>query len=155
MFNNRYYRNMRLVAVSMEQLELDIKVRSHKPIKEVACPCCKQRIRNIETRHLSRQAIRKVLFDNWEALSKDLLQKHLAEPADISLAAHPDLLWALKAEAGYYGLELNDMVSLIIDSWFEGRIKEFHRRGKKLTLPNNPQTNTDSIKTDGEYHETL
>ena len=47
---------------------------------------------------------------------------------------HPDLLWALKAEASDRDLELMDCLNEILDSYFQGEFNSLQRRGKKLVL---------------------
>lgn len=120
----------------MEQLKIEVQVQAkkYKPVQDPLCPCCKQRIRNIRSRYASWKQYRAWLETKWDQVAASLFKRHLETKTELSLDAHPDLLFALKAEAGYNRLELNDMLTQIVDSYMEGRFDLIERRTKGPAL---------------------
>ena len=125
----------------LEQLTLDLGVyrRHYKPVKGPACPCCKQNITTQEQILVSWKEFREWLYVNWDWAAKYMLTHLVHNPRQLSLAEHPDLLWALEAEAGDQELELNDCLAEILDGYFQGHTDALKRRGKKLVLKQNEQ----------------
>lgn len=110
--------------------------RQYKPVTPPACPCCKQPVPG-DTRLLSWQSYRKWLVTNWEWAARELVRElaQLEQQTPLSLAEHPDLLWALKADAGEHQQELNDRLAEIVDGYFQGLTDDLKRRSLKLKLP--------------------
>jgi hypothetical protein len=72
---------------------------------------------------------------SWLALRTWLLQhpEH-APPAAagrLSLQEHPDLLWALEADARAHALTMSDRLAEIISDYFDGAFDDIARRGLK------------------------
>lgn len=93
------------------------------------------------------ESFRDWLVENWEWSAKQLVLTHAINPKELNLHQHPDLLWALKAEASYNEMELNEQLALIIDSFFYGEITEVRRRGKKLVIETGDENNDSEIQT--------
>lgn len=114
------------------------RLRPYQPIKRVKCPCCHQGLKRTDTL-LAWRELRDWLVTNWEWVAPMLVLKQLHNPTALSLTEHPDLLWALNAEAGAEGLELNDMLAQILDSYFQNEFDLLHRRGRhRLEIADTP-----------------
>lgn len=128
--------------ITLEQLALPLFPyrRQYRPLKDPACPCCKQPVTAENARLMVWQSFREWLYLNWNWAGLELLRL-LAQPpeqggpARLSLAEHPDLLWALMAEAGARELELSDCLAEILDGYFQGLFDAMKRRAKRLRLP--------------------
>lgn len=133
----------------MEQLELPLEVRHYRPLKDLSCPCCKQDLVVKREMMVSWVNYRKWLVANWDHVAAGLVREHFNNPQQLSLEAHPDLLWALKAEASDRGLELNDCLAEILDGYFQGEFNALQRRGCALKIPSIASNESDpSSETD-------
>lgn len=119
----------------MEQLTLELSPvrRNYQPLKDPSCPCCKQKVKQPDYLTVW-QNFREWLYLNWEWAARELVRNLAAHPQGLSLAAHPDLLWALQADAADHELELSDRLAEILDGFFQGEFDELKRRGKALRL---------------------
>jgi hypothetical protein len=117
----------------MQQLPFDFfeYVRNYKPCKGPYCPCCKQKINTRIGLFTSWLNLREWLLANWNWAAK-VLVLHQKESDSLSLKEHPDLLWALEAEAAWNDLELDDLLAEIVDGYFQGKYNALKRRGKRL-----------------------
>ena len=119
-----------------EQLELPLgNIRQYRPLKDPACPCCRQPVQSGNARLAVWQSFRDWLVLNWDWAARELVRELAHDPHALTLAEHPDLLWALKADAGANELELSDRLAEILDGFFQGEFNEMKRRGRKLRLP--------------------
>ena len=119
-----------------EQLQLPLPPhRQYRPLKAPACPCCKQVLESPDASLVVWQSLRDWLVLNWDWSAREILRELIHHPGELSLAEHPDLLWGLKAEAGYRELELRDCLAEIVDGYLQGEFNTIKRRGRKLKLP--------------------
>lgn len=117
----------------MEQLPLPLGPFPEKKtrLKKPKCPYCKQRMGKSET-ILVWAEFRDYLVENKTRVAVEMLRGQIANPKGISLENHPDLEWALQAEADFHGLKPEELAIQILDSFFLGAFDLRHRRGKKL-----------------------
>ena len=117
----------------MEQLALPLPPyrQSYRKIIGPKCPCCKQSLDLAAQRLAVWQNFRAWLLLNWDWAARELIRYQAAHPEGLSLREHPDLLWALQADARAHELELNDRLAEIIDSYFQGEFNDILRRGLK------------------------
>lgn len=117
----------------MEQLPLPLPPfrQSYREIKGPKCPCCKQQLLELQQCLIVWQNLRAWLLLNWDWAARELIRYQAMHPEALSLREHPDLLWALQADAKAHELEVNDRLAEIIDSYFQGEFNDILRRGLK------------------------
>lgn len=97
---------------------------------EHKCPFCYTRLNKKRVMYVWK-SVRKWFLRNREAVARQVVLHELYHHPEIEL--NPDLLFALRAEAGCDGLDANDLLNEILDSYFHGRFEVLRRRKERRT----------------------
>lgn len=102
--------------------------KSYQREPEHKCPFCYTRL-NKKRALFGWNHIKRWFLKNRDLVAQQVILHELHHHPEIEL--NPDLLYALKAEAGCDGLEVCDLLNEIVDSYFVGKFNRIRRRKER------------------------